>query len=155
MTASYDRETQIEDLAAITAAEGILSARVAGEAKLDLKPSMHVYARIAGYSTPNHGKVKTVARMFWALTQNSSISGFDLKAYETLLSDVRKQVKAKLIRRRPATKKCALPNVHRQPCFCARLAVAQHIERERASFSAVGEGAQAPILPIQTEGRTE
>ena len=144
---AYDKETQMEDLAAIQAAQNLLSAKVVGEQVAVLKPKMDVYARISGYYSPNHGKVKPVARMFWTLATHEKISGFECNAYATLLPEVRKMVKGKLIRRRRAEKKCLLPNEHAQPCFCARLAAAQHIQRERASFSAVGRGAEAPILP--------
>ena len=154
----YDREQQIIDLAAISAAERELNALVAGERGGALAPLMDDYARIAGYFMhpklrvalvqPPDPKVmtRTVARMFYTLSTASHISGFQLREYEQLLGTVRKTVKAMLIRRKPAKKKCLLPNIHTQPCACARLAAAQHLERERASFSAVGQGAQAPIL---------
>lgn len=122
---AYDKETQVEDLDAIKAAEGILSAKVAGETPTDLRPKMHVYARIAGYHEPNNGQVKAVARMFWAITTHEKIAGFDMNRYAALLPEVRKLVKSKLIRRRKAEKACSQPNIHQQRCFCNRLAIAK------------------------------
>lgn len=123
--ASYDKETQVEDLDAIKAAEGILSAKVAGETPTDLKPKMHIYARIAGYHEPNNGQVKAVARMFWAITCHEKICGFDMNRYAALLPEVRKLVKSKLIRRRKAAKACLQPDRHSQKCYCAHLATAK------------------------------
>jgi hypothetical protein len=120
---SYEPETQQEDLAAIDAAQKILSAMVVGEKPTDLKPQMDVYARISGY---NEGlKIRRVARMFWSLCESQQISGFELNSYEQLLADQKKLVKAKLIRRRKALKSCANIDGHRQKCYCANLARAK------------------------------
>lgn len=143
--AAYDKETQVEDLDAIKAAEGILSAKVAGETPTDLKPKMHIYARIAGYHEPNNGQVKAVARMFWAITTHEKIAGFDMQRYAALLPEVRKLVKSKLIRRRKAGKPCLMPDVHRQKCYCGNAQRAATMNADREAFSSVGRGAE--IIP--------
>lgn len=126
--AAYDKETQVEDLAAIDAAQAILSARVLGEQPNELKQRMDIFARISGYHSPDHGRVKTVARMFWAITSHANISGFECNHYATLLPEVRRMVRAKLIRRKRVAKKCGQPERHSQPCFCLHLSNAKAME---------------------------
>lgn len=120
MAVHDDREALKEiiaiDVEAIDSALKILSAKVAGESPIDLKPNMAVYARIAGYYKGE--QVKTVARMFWALTQDKQISGFQCKDYARLLPQIRRDVKARLKMGFRKPKPCMRPEEHRQPCFC-------------------------------------
>lgn len=128
MSNAYDRETQIEDLAAIDAAQAILSAKVAGEQPNVLKPQMDVFARIAGYYLPNHGQVKRVARCFWSITTHNKISGLECNTFATLLPEVRRMVRAKLICRKKVTKTCLQPDIHVQKCYCGHLVNAKALE---------------------------
>jgi hypothetical protein len=119
MSDAYTKEIQADDLAAIDAAQKILSAMVVGEHPVDLKPNMATYARIAGYNEGSYRR--TVARVFWALCQHNEIDGFQLNAYEIILNAQRKLVKSKLIRRKRVPKTCLQPLVHIQRCYCGNL----------------------------------
>jgi hypothetical protein len=126
-----------EDLAAIDAAEQVLSALVTGEkvaATADFGP---VYARLTGYFAKYVGSklfntemMKHVARMFITISEAKNISGFQCQEFEALLKDCRKVARAKHPFIRRGAKKCAKPNSHTQPCYCMKLAAAKERDPE-------------------------
>lgn len=116
----YTVEQQVQDLSVVEAAARCLSARVVGEKADALQGFEPDFARIAQYHSGL--RVRTVARMFWALATKPQISGFECNEYGRLLPEVKKLIKSKLIRRRKAQAKCLSPQTHRQVCYCGNMA---------------------------------
>lgn len=131
-----------EDLAALDAAENVLSALVTGEKSTLTADFGPVYARLTGYWAKYDGPklgncemMKHVARMFITISEAKKISGFQCQEFSSLLKDCKKLSRAKNPFMRRGAKKCNSPNTHTPGCCCARLKKTQD--------------AQTPVTPVQ------
>jgi len=127
----YTNELYAEDKAALDAAREVLSALVVGEkcgVTTDYGP---YFARISSYFASydpigkvmhNGEAVRRVARTFLSICHSEKITGFECREYTHTLDEVEKKLKGMRTFFRKQPKKCFKPNVHRQPCHCARLA---------------------------------
>jgi|SRR5690348_9416420 len=127
----YSREQQIEDLAIIDRTTSLLSARIVGERQNECEAMLPDYVRIARYfaveddSHRSLSKQVSIARMFREFVEAPRISAFKLGEYQNTLREVRRVIRAKLMRRKRKHDKCLVPDMHQQPCFCANLAAAK------------------------------
>lgn len=130
----YTKAQQVEDIAIIDRTSALLSARIAGERQSESESMLPDYVRIARYfavEDDTHRSVSkqiSVARMFREFVEQPKISAFKVNEYQNLLKEVRRIVRAKLVRRKPKHKACFQPDIHIQPCYCANLAAARSHE---------------------------
>ncbi len=130
---SYSMEMYKEDKLAVDAAKAELSKLVAGEGTGKTVLYQGEFARIATYfgqkdnnDVTHYGNaVRRVARMFHVISTDSRINGFDCNIYSNLLAEVEKKIKSMRVFKRKNKIKCFAPNIHRQPCYCARLEAVQ------------------------------
>lgn len=117
---AYSQEEFEQDKAALDAARDVLSALVVGEKTEVCSQFGNEYSRISQYF--DGISQRRVLRTFLTITSAPRITGMECREFNQTLEQVDKMLKSKrqFFRRQP--KKCFKPLVHRQPCFCARLA---------------------------------
>lgn len=143
----YSLETYKADKLANDAAKAELSKLVAGEGTGKTVLYQGEYARIATYfgqkdnnEVTHYGNaVRRVARMYMVISTADRINGFDCNIYSTLLNEIDKKIKSMRVFKRKNKIKCFAPNVHRQPCYCARL------EAVQAANSIASSGVEASM----------
>jgi len=131
---SYSINEYKEDKAAIDAAKVELNCLVLGQGTKRCDVWGEQYDRIACYfgykkqanDITHYGdEVRRVARMFRAIRTADRISGFDCNIYASLLEQIEKKIKSMRVFKRKQKIKCFVPQLHRQPCYCARLEAIQ------------------------------